>query len=237
MTPRRIGLMGGTFDPIHWGHLDAALAAESALDLMRVLLITSKLPPHRHQPFASSFHRFAMTSMAVAGRTGWRAADLELRQDAPSYTASTLRKFHERGYAASELFFIIGADAFTDIMSWKGYPDILDYCHFAVVSRPDHPAYALANRLPRLGSRMARPPIDVVSQIDPLIILIDAPTSAVSSSAIREKRARGESIAGLVPDAVAEHIEQHGLYSSPSPGRRAADAVSTPAAGRLHGQQ
>src|SRR5512138_3639286 len=112
MTPRRIGIMGGTFDPIHRGHVDAALAAESALQLQRVLLVTANVPPHRPQPAASSFHRFAMTSMAVAGHARWRASDIELRHYARSYTAFTLRKFHERGYAASELFFIIGADAF-----------------------------------------------------------------------------------------------------------------------------
>ncbi len=72
MVPRRIGILGGMFDPVHWGHLEAAFAAESALGLMRVLVVTSSTPPHRSQPHASSYHRFAMVSLAVAGRAGWR---------------------------------------------------------------------------------------------------------------------------------------------------------------------
>ena len=95
----------------------------------------------------------------------------------------------------------------------------------------------LPRRLPRLADRMARPPIDEVSQIDPLIILIDAPTANVSSTAIREKLADGEPIGGLVPQHVQQHIEHHGLYSSTTPGRRRSDTPRTPAAGRLHGQE
>ena len=115
MSFRRIGILGGTFDPIHWGHLEAAFAAETALKLQRLLVIASHVPPHREMPHASPFHRFAMVALAVAGRSGWRAADLELRLDTESYTADTLRRFHDRGYAPAELFFIIGADAFAEI--------------------------------------------------------------------------------------------------------------------------
>ncbi len=111
---RRIGLLGGTFDPIHCGHLDVADAAQRALQLTRVFVITSNLPPHRPQPYSSAFHRFAMVALAVSDRPDWRATDLELRSDAPSYTSFTLAKFHERGFAATELFFIIGADAFAE---------------------------------------------------------------------------------------------------------------------------
>src|SRR5262249_10170227 len=121
VTPRRIGIIGGTFDPIHSGHLDVGDAAEAALGLTRMFVITANVPPHRPQPFASSFHRFAMASLAVAGRPGWRASDLELRSPTPSYTSQTLRKFHERGFLPSEMFFIIGADAFADIGAWRDY--------------------------------------------------------------------------------------------------------------------
>jgi nicotinate-nucleotide adenylyltransferase len=234
---RRIGILGGTFDPIHWGHLDSGDAAVSALKLTRLFVITSNVPPHRPQPLASSYHRFAMVSLAVLDRPDWRAADLELRHDAPSFTSRTLDLFHERGYLSSELFFVIGADAFAEIASWRDYPNILSAAHFAVVSRPGFSVKELPRRLPRLADRMARPPIDEVAQIDPLIILLDAETADVSSTAIRQRRADGESIAGLVPPNVQQHIEHHGLYSAMTPGRRGSDAPRIPAAGRLHDKE
>lgn len=234
---RRIGILGGTFDPIHWGHLEAAFAAETALDLMRMVVITSNVPPHRPQPLASSYHRFAMVALAVAGRAGWRVADLELRDSARSYTSATLQKFHERGYAPSELFFVLGADAFAEIVSWKDYPSILDFSNFSVVTRPGFPVNDVPHRLPQLAKRMARPPLDAGALVDPLILLIDAPTADVSSTAIRDRRARGESIAGLVPDSVRQHIEQHGLYTSAPPDRRGSDGPPSLAAGGLHGQE
>jgi nicotinate-nucleotide adenylyltransferase len=236
MSLRRIGILGGTFDPIHWGHLEAAFAAETALKLMRLLVITSHVPPHRDAPRASGYHRFAMVSLAVAGRNGWRASDLELRLDAESYTAETLRRFHERGYAPAELFFIVGADAFADIQSWKDYPAVLESAHFAVVSRPGYPVNDLPHRLPMLAERMVTPPLDTVSHLDPMIVLIDSPTSNVSATQVRDLRGRGDSIAGLVPDPVRQHIEQHGLYTSQTPGRRASDSGSAAVAGRVHGE-
>ena len=232
---RRVGILGGTFDPSHWGHLDVADVAVAELKLSRLFVITSNVPPHRPQPLASSFHRFAMVSIAVLDRPDWRAADLELRHDTPSFTSRTLDLFRERGSVSSELFFVIGADAFAEIETWRDYPRILDAAHFAVVSRPGFSVKDLPRRLPRLADRMARPPIDEVAQIDPLIILLDAPTADVSSTAIRQRLAAGESIAGLVPPHVQQHIEHHGLYSSTPPGRRQSDAPRDPAAGRLHG--
>jgi nicotinate-nucleotide adenylyltransferase len=233
---RRIGILGGTFDPIHWGHLECAFAAETALKLMRLLVITSHVPPHREAPYASSYHRFAMVALAVAGRNGWRASDLELRSEHESYTADTLKKFHDRGYAPAELFFIIGADAFAEIQSWKDYPAVLEYAHFAVVSRPGHPVDDLPHRLPTLAERMIRPPLDQISRLDPMIVLVDSPTSNVSATQIRDRRVKGEPIAGLVPDPVRAHIEQHGLYTSQTPGRRASDAGTAAVTGTSHGQ-
>src|SRR5512140_2468744 len=93
---RRVGILGGTFDPFHYGHLGVAEAAERALQLPRVFVITANVPPHRPQPTASAYHRFAMVALAVIDRPHWRAVDLELRLPAPSYTTSTLAKFHDR---------------------------------------------------------------------------------------------------------------------------------------------
>jgi nicotinate-nucleotide adenylyltransferase len=234
---RRIGILGGTFDPIHAGHLDLGIAAQTTLTLSRVYVVPASVPPHRAQPCASSYHRFAMVALAVANRRGWRASDLELRDShEPSYTATTLKKFHERGFAPSEVFFIIGADAFADIGTWKDYPHILERAHFVVVSRPGASVEELPRRLPRLASHMTRPPVGPIEQLDPMIVLIDESTADVSSTTIRERRKRGESITGMVDLGVEQHIEQHGLYTSSSPGRRASDAMTNPAAGRLHGE-
>ena len=220
---RRIGILGGTFDPIHRGHVDAADAAVEQLKLTRLFVVTSNVPPHRAQPLASPYHLFAMVSLAVVDRPDWRAADLELRHDAPSFTSRTLGLFHERGCVSSELFFVIGADAFADIETWRDYPRILDAAHFAVVSRPGFSVAELPRRLPRLVDRMVHPPIDEVTQLDPSIILIEAQTTDVSSTAIRQRLATGQPIDGLVPPLVAQHLEHHGLYSSMTRDQRRSD--------------
>src|SRR5438874_600709 len=130
---RTLGILGGTFDPVHCGHLDLGRAAQQALGFAELLVVPANIPPHRPQPAASAFHRFAMVSLAVAGLEGWRASDLELVADARSFTTDTLAQLRQQGYTPLELFFIIGADAFADIESWKDYPGILARAHFAVV--------------------------------------------------------------------------------------------------------
>jgi nicotinate-nucleotide adenylyltransferase len=236
MPIRRLGILGGTFDPVHMGHMDLADAAHGALGLTGMILVTSNVPPHRAQPVTSAYHRFAMVAFAVQERPDWRAADLELRFDAPSFTSSTLGRFHDRGYQPIELFFVIGADAFFEIESWRDYPNILEAAHFVVISRPRVPVREVPERLPHLASRIVTSPLDALSSAIPLIILIDAATADVSSTAIRDRRTAGQSIAGLVLPRVQQHIEQHGLYTSMTPGRRASDAQQTAPAGRLHGQ-
>jgi len=236
MTARRIGLLGGTFDPIHLGHTELASLAHITLSLTQVLVIPANVPPHRTKPLTSSFHRFAMTALAVAGRDGWRASDVELRHEAPSYTSTTLGRFHQEGYKPTELFFLIGADAFADITTWREYPNILDRAHFAVVSRPAYPVAQLREQLPVLANRMV-----VVEQgdqppVEPSIILIDGVTADVSSTAIRMKLSAGESIEGMVDNRVRQHIAQHGLYRSSSSTRQTLSSVDDPPAGRLHGQ-
>src|SRR4026209_46882 len=95
--------------------------------------LTSTGPRHRPPPVTSAYHRFAMVAFAVQERPDWRAADLELRNDAPSFTSCTLDRFHDRGYRPTNLYFVIGADAFFEIESWRDYPDILEAAHFVVI--------------------------------------------------------------------------------------------------------
>jgi nicotinate-nucleotide adenylyltransferase len=220
VTPRT-GLFGGTFDPIHVGHLDVARAARRALHLDRVVFVPSHVPPHRSPPKASAAHRFAMVAFAVAGEAGFEVSDMEMTSPDPSYTVATLDRLAARGVDTTRLFFVTGADAFADVGAWKGFPQLLDRCHFAVVSRPERPAPALRTSLAGISSRMVDIPLP--GEIDgtgpiadrPCIFLIDAPTAPVSSTEIRKRVADGASIAsiaGLVPDAVAAHITRHRLY-------------------------
>jgi nicotinate-nucleotide adenylyltransferase len=176
-----------------------------------------------------------MVSLAVAGRRGWRASDVELRHEAPSYTSTTLRRFEGRGYAPAELFFLIGADAFADIGSWRDFPRILDRAHFVVVSRPGQAASGMVERLPALASRMV-PAAEFVHDARPSIILIDRQTADVSSTAIRSRLAHGEPIDGMVDPRVQQHIEQHRLYRPATPDRRIASETVESRAGRLHGE-
>ena len=199
---RRIGLLGGTLDPIHLGHLDAAEAARTTLALDEVLVVPAHDPPHRSgDPHASAFHRFAMVALAIEGRAGYRASDMELRRTGPSYTALTLRDLHASGLRASQIYFIIGADAFADVGSWYDYPAILEACRFAVVRRPGTTIDAALDRTPDLRGRLG-------TSIHP----VDAETAAVSSSEIRARLAAGQPIDGLVPAPVARHIGAHQLY-------------------------
>lgn len=234
---RRVGILGGTFDPIHNGHLDAGRAAQRALDLGEILVVPSNIPPHRPQPVASSYHRFAMVALAIAGRSGWRAIDIELQEIARSYTSNTLQRFHADGFSAGELFFITGADAFVEIATWKDYPSLLDLAHFAVISRRGISVGALPERLPALASRMRTPSAGAEALASPAIFLIDEPTADVSSTAIRLALAHGRSIVGMVPSVVQLHIEQHGLYQHVAPAAEAGRGEANPAAGRLHGQE
>ena len=152
---RRLGLLGGTFDPIHFGHLDAADAARAALSLDEILLIPALDPPHRPiDPRATVYQRFALVSLAVADRPAYRVSDMELLRQGPSYTADTLRSLHAAGWSASQLFFILGTDAFAEIAAWHDYPSFLDLAHFVVIARPGITIDMAAVRMPELRARM-----------------------------------------------------------------------------------
>ncbi len=227
---RRIGLLGGTFDPIHVGHVETAHAARRALALDEVIVLPSRMPPHRQlQPLASPYHRFAMCALAVNGLAGLAAGDLELSAPGPSYTADTLTRFGERsGLDRSQIFFITGADAFADIASWHRYPGVLNLANFVVVSRPGFPAGDMPARLPELRSRMRPATDDARGPASDLgIFLVDMRTPDVSSTEVRRRLARGDALDGLVPALVDTHILQHRLYIG---------ASDAPAANHLHGQ-
>ena len=199
----RVGILGGTFDPIHLGHLEAASAARRALSLDRLLLLPSRTPPHRStEPRASVFHRFAMAALAAAERD-MSVSDLEVRREGPSYTALTLEALHREGFAPTELFFITGSDAFAEVGTWHDYPRILQLANFVVVSRPGAPRRR-SDLIPNPQSRNPRRA--------PTVLSVEANTPDVSSTDIRRRVGAGESIDGLVPSSVAGHIRRHHLY-------------------------
>lgn len=216
LDSRRIGILGGTLDPIHCGHLAAATAARDAFNLSTVFVLPSHVPPHRPvQPVVSPFHRFAMASLAVSGVQGLQASDDELRLEGPSYTADTLERMHARGFGASQIFFITGADAFAEIATWKRYPTVLDLANFVVVSRPGYDLSTMKARLPELAPRMRAAP-DIGHRIsDTRIYLLETSTPDVSSTRVRERLRRGEPVTGLVPPLVEAHIHTHALYGAP----------------------
>ncbi len=222
---QRIGILGGTLDPIHLGHVEAAVAARRAMTLDRVVVLPSRVPPHRqHQPLASPYHRFAMAALAVNAIDGLMVSDLELCAPGPSYTADTLTRLQGWGLTPLQIFFITGADAFAEIATWRRYPEVLDLAQFVVVSRPGDPVSALRGRLPQLADRMREDGSGRAGDENTSIFLVDAPTPDVSSTEIRRRLRDGGTLRGLVPAAVEAHILRHGLY------------VNNPAADHLHGQ-
>ena len=225
----RIGILGGTLDPIHLGHIDTARAARAALSLEHVIILPSRVPPHRsHQPVASAYHRFAMSAIAVNGIEGLSVSDMELCAPGPSYTADTLHRYQQAsGLPTSQIFFITGADAFAEIEMWHQYPDVLTLAHFVVVSRPGFPVSSLPARLPELAPGMLR--VGDVATTPPALAtyLVDAPTSDVSSTEIRRRLKAGQPLTGLVAPAVEIHIRQHHLY---------ADGPETSRTHHSHGQ-
>ena len=208
--------MGGTFDPIHTGHLDVARASADALHLPTVRLLPSNIPPHRREPGTSPLHRFAMVSLAAQCDSRFVADDTELLRDGPSYAADTLRHLHQQGYKPEQLFFLTGVDAFAEVATWREYPALLDLAHFVVCSRAGRAADVVRGLLPALQGRM----VDAEQFADGdgvKVILLHAQTADVSSSAVREALASGDTdlaLRGMLPPAVFDHIRRHGLYNA-----------------------
>ena len=210
---RRLGVLGGTFDPIHYGHLRAGEAAETALTLDEIRLIPAHDPPHRAlDPKASAFHRFALCALAIEGKPGWRLSDAELTRTGPSYTAHTLRALHAEGWQPSQIFFILGSDAFAEIATWYDFPAVLKSANYAVVARPGTSLEAAWDRLDPAGVEDPS-----LSKGSTGVFRVNAQTPDVSSSDIRARLSAGLSIDDLVPPPVARYILNHRIYAEGPP--------------------
>lgn len=216
---RRLGVLGGTFDPIHLGHLRAGEAAAAALGLDEIRVIPAHDPPHRTlDPRASAFHRFALVALALEGRTGWRLSDAELLRTGPSYTAYTLKALHAEGWSASQIFFILGSDALAEIATWYDFPAVLDAANFAVIARPGTTLDQATTRTSAVSQRVREVAAASGAMLprgpETGIFLIETKTPEISSSDIRRRLAAGQSIEDLVPPTVARYIHTHHLYDS-----------------------
>jgi len=190
----QLGIMGGTFDPIHLGHLRAAESAREALDLASVLFVPLRLPPHRRAPGAAPHPRYAMVAIALCGHPGFAVSDLEITRDGPSYTCETLALLHGRR-PDQDLVLIVGSDNLAEIPSWKQPERLRELCRFAVVDRPGVAAAAMPAELEGHVDRVPGPALDV------------------SSSLVRARLRERKSVRYLVPDGVADYLEKLGLYA------------------------
>ena len=195
----RIGIFGGTFDPIHLGHLAAARAAMGCARLDRVLIMPSAQPPHRDAATAPAGQRLAMCALAVEDEAGLEVSDLEIRRGGLSYTSDTLTELH-RIHPADELYLILGWDAARLFSSWHEPEQVKRLASVVVVGRPGTAAPDEA-KLKSAGLDGAR------------TILCLEPTPDISGSALRQAIADGRPVAGLVPEKVARFIASHHLYA------------------------
>ncbi len=210
-----LGVLGGTFDPIHNGHIAAAEAAERALNLDAIVLVPSRVPPHRRDPVgATSDQRFEMAQLAAAQRGHWTASRIEVDREGASYTYDTLLELRQQA-AGTQLFFILGADAFAEIATWSRYPAVLDLAHFVVVSRPGITLDSLRERVPSAFDFQPPCPPSLLRDLgseQSRVILVEAHTPDISSTDIRRRVRAGESLQGLVPGPVETYIATHHLY-------------------------
>ncbi|MBP8684061.1 MAG: nicotinate-nucleotide adenylyltransferase [Synergistaceae bacterium] len=196
---RRIGIMGGTFDPIHYGHLRAADEAHAAFGLSEVIFVPTGQPPHKTgERVSSADKRFMMTVLATVDCPYFSVSRIEIDKTGKSYTIDTLRQLKSLPeYLDTEFYFITGLDAVLDIVSWKNPEEIMSLCKFVAVSRHGY-----------THTRMEELPEDLRSAIIPLEI----PLLAISSTGLRERVRKERSIRFLVPPSVEHFIRKYSLY-------------------------
>ncbi|MFY9714637.1 MAG: nicotinate-nucleotide adenylyltransferase [Microbacterium sp.] len=189
----RIGVMGGTFDPIHHGHLVAASEVAHSFDLDEVIFVPTGRPWQKEEVTPSE-HRYLMTVIATASNPDFTTSRVDIDRDGPTYTIDTLRDL-KRDRPDAELFFITGADALAQILSWRDHDELWDLAHFVAVSRPGH--VLSTDGLPSAH----------VSQLE-------VPALSISSTNCRQRVREDEPVWYLVPDGVVQYIAKHHLYRS-----------------------
>ena len=215
-----VGLFGGTFDPVHIGHLRTAVELRKVLSLSEMRLIPSACPPHRTQPDSSAEHRLAMLQLALGHGLGSNTAepkliadDRELRREGPSYTMDTLTEVRAEIGTKTPLFLCIGMDSLIELNQWHRWRELTSMAHIVVAARPGW-------HLPKSGEVLKFVREHRATSIEQLqetpagkILMMEMTLLPISATGIRQALQRGESIRYLVPDQVIDYIRQHQLYS------------------------
>ncbi|MDI6829709.1 MAG: nicotinate-nucleotide adenylyltransferase [Actinomycetota bacterium] len=202
---RRIGVMGGTFDPIHTGHLVTAEEALHQFGLDEVLFIPSGHPPHKEdRESLDPESRYLMAVIATADNPRFRVLRMELERPGPSYTIDTVRELRRLYGPGTDIFFITGADAILEILTWKDPEKLLREARFIAATRPGYDLKRLEDALPEAEKERHAE--------DPRVLVMEIPALAISSTDIRERVREGRPVTYLVPKGVREFIEKNGFY-------------------------
>ena len=220
----RLGVFGGTFDPVHDGHLKMAEALTARFRFDRFMFVPANIPPHkRTRKITHPCHRVAMLALATEAHESWMLSTMELDCDPPHYTVDTVAKLHDRFPEARPVHFVMGADSFEDLTGWRDYLRLVDSCHIIVTARPghdldaDHLPEAVRQRIVDLRNTPIETPVPEPGEGERTrIYLTDDTFVDVSSTMIRERAREGEALDGLVPGAVADYIRKQELYTEHS---------------------
>ena len=205
-----IGILGGTFDPVHFGHLRTGLDVVEQLSLDQLRLIPCAIPPHRIEPVANAKQRRMMLELAIKNHPKLLVDDRELSREGPSYTVDTLLSLRE-DFPDTPLFLLMGTDAFCSLPSWSRWQEIIDLAHIVVMQRADE-AFLLSDELQAFYDKHQAKPADIELNAGK-IWSVPVTQMSISATAIREALEQGRDVRYLLPDAVISLIEQLGLYS------------------------
>lgn len=214
--PGGVGIFGGTFDPIHLGHLRAAEEVRESQGLDEIRLVPAAVPPHKTRAgISGAHHRLAMTRLATAGVPGFRVWDVELARPGPSYSVDTLRTVRAEVGPGARVVFVVGRDAFAEFHTWHEYDTIFGLCDVVVVTRPPWPLGLTLDDLP-VATRPAfryDPGSEAIRHVSGRGVSLQRITALdISATAIRASVAEGRSIRFLVPPAVEAYIAERRLY-------------------------
>jgi nicotinate-nucleotide adenylyltransferase len=212
---QNIGIIGGTFNPIHIGHLRSAEEVREAFGLKRVIFIPSASPPHKESSeIIDAHHRYIMVKKAIVKNPHFIASDVEIKRKGTSYTIDTLRHFTKRNDKNMKLSFIMGVDAFLEIETWKDFQRLFEFADFIVTDRPDqenpNPDFTLPETLRGLFEK--RGDDSLIHRSGHRVYYHNISALDISSTTIRAMIQNGESIRYLVTDSVKRYIEKKGLY-------------------------
>jgi nicotinate-nucleotide adenylyltransferase len=210
---RPMGIFGGTFDPIHYGHLRSAFEMQQALDFGEIRFIPCGDPPHRGATFADAALRFRMVDVAISGQDGFVSDDRELRRDGPSYSIDTLIELRAE-YPKRSLGLIVGMDAFLGLPKWHRWDEILDSAHIVVAHRPGWRAPDIGPLGELIAERGTHRVEDLHDTAHGRIHIHAVTQLEIASTEIRELVANGRDPRFLMPDAVRDVIEETGVYMS-----------------------